>query len=199
LVCLIDNIEIVKLLLPICTKETINIVYNYYNNFTPLYCACQNNNLEMVKLLLEFGAKESVNKADNFYGHTPLYWACQYNNLEVVKLLLEYGANIDQKSLEKVAEYWLEPEKRELAVKIIIVLNITQKFDILCKITSNENMWLDNLKGQASTGEFVEFAKDLKKSERVVKQSVFDKDTFGKIQKEDRYNNLHDCRINCLS
>ncbi|MFC1841526.1 ankyrin repeat domain-containing protein [Candidatus Dependentiae bacterium] len=94
--CRHDNIEIVKLLLPHCTKATINKADEY--GHTPLDFACHKDNLDLVKLLLPHCTKETINKADKL-GDTPLYWACFEGNLEIVTLLLLNGATVRQEDI----------------------------------------------------------------------------------------------------
>ena len=52
--CFNGNFEIVKLLLPRCTEETVNKVTN--DGWSPLAYAMSSCSLEMVKLLIEAGA-----------------------------------------------------------------------------------------------------------------------------------------------
>ena len=84
--CYHNNTEMIKLLLPHCTRETINRVETVTNR-TPLWFAVANNNIEIAKRLLLLCTRETINQAD-IDGQTVLYCACRYDNTEIVRLLL---------------------------------------------------------------------------------------------------------------
>ncbi|MFC1841528.1 ankyrin repeat domain-containing protein [Candidatus Dependentiae bacterium] len=98
--CDSGNLAIVKLLLPHCTKETINKADKY--GTTPLRGACCGGNLAIVELLLPRCTKETINKANNNDGITPLFWACWKDNKEIVKLLLPHCTKA---TINKVTAY----------------------------------------------------------------------------------------------
>jgi len=83
-----NNLEMVKLLLPYCTPETINQA-SKNENLTALYFACtHDNNLEMVELLLPHCTLETINRAESVRNSTPLWQAVANNNIEIAKRLL---------------------------------------------------------------------------------------------------------------
>lgn len=93
--CFIDDLEMVKLLFPYCSKDTVNTVPMEPGVIFPttLFLACANNNYEIVKLLLPKCTEETINYLVGFVNDPDhcacaLHIACLNNNLEIVKLLL---------------------------------------------------------------------------------------------------------------
>ncbi|MFC1841525.1 ankyrin repeat domain-containing protein, partial [Candidatus Dependentiae bacterium] len=148
--CENNNLEIVELLLPHCTKETINKATNKATNDgpTPLWWACCKNSLEIVKLLLPHCTKATINKADKYNnGWTPLHIACYKKNPETIELLVLNGATVRQEDIvdsDQTLKYYLEAaleydalEKNKLQDKIKFIYSKSGEqvlFNLLIKL-----------------------------------------------------------------
>ncbi len=75
-ICYLNNIKLLKFLLPFRTNKKIKL------NVISLNYACENNNLQMVKLLLSYNKFIITNDS-------PLIKACKNSNLKLLKLLLQ--------------------------------------------------------------------------------------------------------------
>jgi FOG: Ankyrin repeat len=108
--CLHNRLDIVKLIINRCTKETVNTFKNDDGGWTPLTWACVNNNFEIVKLLLPRCTNETINK---IIGHrkTTLTYAIIFSSLEIIKLLLQNSANFDEESKEILIKFKESPDK----------------------------------------------------------------------------------------
>ena len=61
-----------------------------YNNWTPLYFACQAGQTEVVKFLYQHSVEKKINFQSRWFDErTPLHCACKEGHLETVKFLLE--------------------------------------------------------------------------------------------------------------
>jgi ankyrin repeat protein len=73
-------------------EEKIDLNYENYDGYTPLYVACAENQTKIVKLLLKYSANPNIL---SLWGESPLHVVCKNGNLDIVKMLVEYGANIN--------------------------------------------------------------------------------------------------------